>query len=182
MNVAELDENGKNFLFALFDRVNGDLSAKASMYEIGEKVGLDREAAAKTSEMLIAGGLVEIKTLSGGIGITQPAVDDIRQMRDSSAGAKNQIVALSDAPVLAQSETQAVEAMVHKIKNAVTEWGLSFDELAGVIADIKTIEIQLTSPAPKTAILRECFRSVCQWIDKKGKTGITQQIQTLVGK
>ena len=182
MNIAELDENGKKFIFALFDHVNGDLSAKVSMYEIGEKIGLDRDAAAKTSEMLIAGDLVEIKTLSGGVGIARHAVDEIRQMQDTSSGEKKQMVPLGDAPVLSQIEIQAVEAMIHKIKNAINEWGLSFEELAGVIADVKTIEIQLTSPAPKTAIIRDCFRSVRQWIDKQSKTEVALQLQAILGE
>lgn len=182
MGIVELNENGKNFLLALFDCVNGNPTARVSMYEIGEKIGLDRELAAKTSEMLIGSDLVEIKTLSGGIGITRHGVEEIQRSRRTSAGEKNGDIALSDSPVLGPSEIQAVEAMIQQVKNSITEWALSFDELSGLIADIKTIEIQLTSTAPKTAIIRECFRSVRQWIDKRDKTPITRRIQTLLGQ
>ncbi len=58
----------------------GDGSVKVSMFDIGESLGLDRKLSLRTAEELIGTGLAEIKTLSGGIGITADGVTEAQQL------------------------------------------------------------------------------------------------------
>ena len=70
MNNSELDESGQQFLIQLFEQTGGDSSAQASMYDVGEGLGLDRDTSLRVAETLMGLELVEIRTLSGGIGIS----------------------------------------------------------------------------------------------------------------
>ena len=67
---VEVDETGKQFLIQLFEQTRGDSSVQVSMYDIGGLMGLERNAAARVAEKLMGSQLVEIRTLSGGIGIS----------------------------------------------------------------------------------------------------------------
>jgi hypothetical protein len=46
------------------------------------------------------------------------------------------------------------------IKAAAGSFGLDFDSLAELVADLKTVADQLGSPKPKTAVIRESLRSI----------------------
>ena len=70
----DIKENLPLFIVELYHRTQGDGSVKVSMFDIGESLGLDRKLCLRTAEELIGTGLVEIKTLSGGIGITADGV------------------------------------------------------------------------------------------------------------
>ena len=76
----DIKENLPLFLVELYHRTLGDGSVKVSMFDIGESLGLDRKLTLRTAEELIGTGLVEIKTLSGGIGITADGVTEAQQL------------------------------------------------------------------------------------------------------
>ena len=80
MSISELGESEKNFLLQIYDSTKGDTSVQVSMYDIGAALDLDRDAASKLAEELIGWELVEIRTLSGGIGICANAVAEIEQV------------------------------------------------------------------------------------------------------
>jgi hypothetical protein len=50
------------------------------------------------------------------------------------------------------------------------------------MADLKTIDAQLESSRPKTAIIRECLRSVLAVCKNSGDNKIFDRIRTLVGR
>ena len=76
----DIKESLPLFLVELYHRTQGDASVKVSMYDIGESLGLDRTLSLRTAEELIGTGLVEIKTLSGIIGITTDGVTEAQQL------------------------------------------------------------------------------------------------------
>jgi len=76
----DIKENLPLFLVELYHRTQGDASVKVSMFDIGESLGLDRKLSLRTAEELIGTGLVEIKTLSGIIGITTEGITEVRQL------------------------------------------------------------------------------------------------------
>ena len=131
-----------------------------SMYDIGETLGLDRTVSLRTAEELIGTGLAEIKTLSGGIGITADGVIEAQQLGASVESRDQTSVCLGDIPILDDTGRGAVERVSNGLKNQIGEKGLNFDQLAEMLADLKSIDAQLVSPNPKTAIIRECFQSI----------------------
>jgi hypothetical protein len=62
-----------------------------------------------------------------------------------------------------------VEQVAADLKVGLGGFGLAVDGLTELLTDLKTIDVQLTSPCPKTAIVRECFRSVRRLLAKAGK-------------
>jgi hypothetical protein len=49
------------------------------------------------------------------------------------------------------------------------------------MADLKTVDAQLGSSRPKTAIIRECLRSVLAVCKNTGDNKISDRIRTLIG-
>ena len=80
MPISEVSETGQRFLIQLFEQTGGDPSVQVSMYQIGELLGLEREAASKVAQDLIASELVEIRTLSGGIAITAGGSEMVQEV------------------------------------------------------------------------------------------------------
>lgn len=180
MNQSNLDESGKQFLIQLFKAANGDASAKVSMYEIGETLGMDRGKANFITTELVGFDYVEIRTLSGAIGITEQGLDAARSLgAESTEQAK--ILRLGSGPILNGDSKNACDMMVATIKSKASQWGLNFDAMAEIMADLKTIDAQLSSPKPKTSIVRESFRSIQAVIKTTGDTEVAGRIQELVG-
>jgi hypothetical protein len=178
----EIKENLPLFIVELYHRTRGDGSVKVSMYDIGETLGLDRKVSLRTAEELIGTGLVEIKTLSGGIGITADGVAEAQGLGASLQDNVKSEISLQDVPVLDESVHQAVEQVVTKLKGQTNQYALDFDSLAELMADLKTIDAQLSSPNPKTAIIRECFRSIVGLLQSMDNNDTLDSVKTLLGE
>jgi hypothetical protein len=181
MEIENLDLGPGKFLTALFELSKGDVSRQVSMYNVGETIGMDRDEAARAAEVLMGNGLVEIKTLSGGIGITEAAVAAIKETSGAGDEKSGGPQALPKAPIISAESKSAIDTVLTAIKYHINELGLPFDAVAGILADIKTIEAQLTSPSPKTPIIRECFVSLKSWTDKSSHDEIKGKIKSILG-
>jgi septum formation inhibitor MinC len=181
MNQSNLDESGKQFLLKLFEASNGDVSTKVSMYEIGEALGMDRSQANFITTELVGFDYVEIRTLSGAIGITEQGLDAAGNLGAEGGKQKEKTLRLGTGPILDGVGKNACDTMVAKIKSRATKLGLDFDVMAEMMADLKTIDAQLSSPKPKTVIIRESFRSVQSILKTGGDKEIAGSIQELIG-
>ena len=77
---------------------------------------------------------------------------------------------------------QAVGQVVSELKNQTGSLGLDFDTLSELMADLKTLEAQLDSSRPKTAIIRECLRSVLGVMEKTQSRQIVDRLCKLVAE
>jgi len=179
MTDNDIGEKVQRFLVELYLRTQGDSSIKVSMYDIGEVLGLDRSASFQTAEELLVTGLAELKTLSGGIGITPDGVAEARQL--GVVGEGNTGPSLGNALVLDETGRQAVEQISTRLKSQMGEKGLDFDQLAEMLADLKSVDTQLSSPKPKTAIIRECFQSIKGVLQKSGDADSLALVKILLG-
>lgn len=170
------------FLVELYQQTRGDGTVKVSMYDIGENLGLDRKLSLRTAEELIGTGLAEIKTLSGGIGITVDGVTEAQQLGASLQDNANSNISLPDVPVLDESVHKAVERVVTELKGQTGHYALGFDSLAELMADLKTIDAQLSSPNPKTAIIRECFQSIVGVLKSSDNADTLNSVKILLGE
>jgi hypothetical protein len=66
------------------------------------------------------------------------------------------------------------------IKNAVGRNNVTYPQMETVVMDIKTIEIQMLSPQPKTAVVREVFLSLQQTLDAMNMTDQASAIQKML--
>jgi hypothetical protein len=182
MTGSDIDEIGRQFLFQLFQQTNGDPAVQVSMYDIGEDLGLDRDAASRVAEELIALQLVEIKTLSGGIGISNSGVEEVQHLFGDRTVADDQVVRLGDTPILDQVQCQVIEQIMGDLKGHAGNFGLDFDSLSELMADVKTIDAQLGSSRPKSAIIGECLRSLKAVLEKIGERESLPKIIGLMGE
>ena len=182
MSLYEIDEIGRKFLLQLYQQTNGDSTVQASMYDLGEELGLDRDASSRVAEQLIALQLVEIVTLAGGIAISNDGLKEIQASFGESAAAGETIAQLGNQPVLDQSRSQAVAGVIDQLKARAGNLGLEFERLAELMADLKTIDAQLDSPCPKTAIVRECLRSLTSLEGNQGAQESMKKIRALLGE
>jgi hypothetical protein len=181
MNSDEIDITGQQFLIQLFEQTKGDSAVQVSMYDVGDQLGLDRDSASAAAQELIGSMLVEIRTLSGGIGISGDGLQMAQRLIGPTASGGDEFAKLDDAPLLNSSGRQAVERMASELKQQAGSLGLDFDTLTELMADLKTIEAQLGSSRPKTAIIRACLFSVQAVLKNSGDNKIFNRLRILVG-
>lgn len=177
--MDELNSDAKRYLNELFQRTDGKTDAQASMFDVGAAIGLDKETAQRLAEDLIADGLLEIKTLSGGIGITAEGIDLARPAGGVRTGPG---LELGDGPLLEDGDRQALDSILAEIKKSLASGTTSYDRLEEIVLDLKTIDVQLLSPRPKTAIIRAVLQSVKDGLQSIGSTGLAGQVEKLIGK
>ena len=182
MDNSELDDIVQQFLIQLFEQTKGDVSIQVSMYDIGGLLGMDRDTASKVAQELMGQQLAEIRTLSGGIGISTDGAARIQNLMGPMASDTYESEQLGHGPVLTSGGQQAVVQVVSELKNQIGSLGLDFDTLGELMADLKTMETQLESSRPKTAIIRECLRSVLGVVEKANARGMADRIRQLVEK
>ena len=68
---ANKDDLGAEMLAVIYRRIEGFCGRSTSMWEVGEEMGLDRAQAEMLAMGLVNDGLVEIKSLSGGLTLTE---------------------------------------------------------------------------------------------------------------
>jgi hypothetical protein len=181
MTISELDESGQQFLIQLFEQTRGDTSAQASMYDVGNELGLDRDTSSRVAETLIGLQLVEIRTLSGGIGISAEGADEVKSLMGGAALTDELHRKLTDQPIMDQISSQAVEQAAGELKSKAGILGLDFEGLSELMADLKTIDAQLSSSRPKTAIIRECLHSLQQILGDLADTESLVKVRALLG-
>ncbi len=171
----ELTPDEHRFLRALHGQLGGDTGGSASMFDVGDALGMDRATASRTAENLMGWDLVEVRTLSGAIGITPGGTELIDGSGDDTPAG------LGETPVIGDEARQRVDAVTATLKSRVGDMGLGFDALSEVTADLKTIDAQLASPKPKTAILRACLESIADGMDGTGAPDLIEQVRGLAG-
>jgi hypothetical protein len=171
-----LNETEKNFLIQLYQQTEGDQNRKVDTAAIGSGMGMDKTDSRKISEELIGHGFVEVKTLSGGIGITAEGLAEAERLGVTPTGAQAR---LANTPIINSDGRKTVESVLEQLKKSIYKNRSNFDEIAELVMDIKTIEVQLLSPKPKTAIVKACLASMLKVLER-GETKSAQLIQSLV--
>ena len=180
MVFDELAEAAQQFLKRLFEQTGGETSRQISMYDIGAALSWDREAALQKAQDLMAAGLVEIRTLSGGIGISAEGIETVRSAL-ALAGPDPSLPRLGSSRIMDTAICRAVEQVCDGIKAQAGGLDLDFDSLAELVADLKTIADQLGSPRPKTAVVRESLRSLEGVLNRFAGNRSLVDVRALIG-
>ena len=109
------------------------------------------------------------------------ALDQIGHAGHDAEDKLRALAELDDAPLLNTSGRQAVERIASELKDQTGSLGLDFDTLTELMADLKTIDAQLGSSRPKTAIIRACLRSILAILTIFGENKVSERIRTMVG-
>ena len=180
MGNNDISKNERNFLIKLYELTQGKPSSQVSMYDVGETIALERDDALKTAEVLFGFGLAEIKTLAGGIGITEAGLSEVTKNDADQEMTGVNSFRLGNVPLIDNAGKKSVEQVISNIKTKAGSLGLDFDTLEELLADLKTIDAQLTSSRPKTKIIRECFLSIIDVLQKVDADELVNQVKGLI--
>ena len=166
------------YLNELYTATSGETDAQVSMYDIGAALGLESNEAGELAQTLCIQGWAELKTLSGGIGITTEGLKELNV--DIPRDADPLVATLGTGPCLDEEGKDAAVNMLNQIKTAIAASELPYPVLEEMIIDIKTIEIQMVSPRPKTSVLKEVFRSLADNAEAQSLTSTAEDIRALI--
>lgn len=174
-HLSDLDTAAQALFQELIRRAEGNPAVQVSMYTVGETIGLDREASSRAAEDLIARGLVEIRTLSGGIGLSEEGTELLKETDGARASRR-----LGTASPLSPTQTELVEHTLIRLKGELGGRDLPFETIAEMLADIRSIDAQLASPRAKTPIIRACFSSLRDAAGQSGQTDWQRMLEALM--
>lgn len=183
MSAAGLEQIERDYLQQLYDHTNGDASVQVSMYAIGEAIDMDRDTSSQVAQTLIGLNYAEIKTLSGGVCISADGIAAIDGAGGGNAGSSvGDSQGLSNSRVLSQTDLEAVNRASEFMKRQAGVLSLDFDGLTELVADLRTIDAQLSSSRPKTEVVRACFKSIEAIMDALGHKEACSRLRVLIGE
>lgn len=168
----------KTYLFELYTMTNGDTQAEVSMYEVGDALGLEKTDAGTMAEDLFIQGLAELKTLSGGIGITRLGMEALDVEIAPEPG--SELLQLGKEAILDDTGRESVKKILQDIKSGLVTASTAYSRVEETVMDIKTIEVQMLSPNPKTEIIREVLRSIHQGLTNGEAEETAAKLKTLI--
>ncbi len=166
------------FLFELYTQTNGNLDAQVSMYDIGTAVGLERTDVEEMAQSLYIQGLAEMKTLSGGIGITVAGLKFLDIKVEAKGGDLYQLPFKKN---LDKTDMVEVDNIVQHIKEVISEQKQDYNKIEALVIDIKCIEIQMLSPNPTTEVIRQLLISCKDNFDSDGSHAIVSRLDLMIG-
>ncbi|MEN8210332.1 MAG: hypothetical protein ABFR31_01325 [Thermodesulfobacteriota bacterium] len=176
--MSSEDSSRQIFLQELYNRAEGDFEIHISMYDMGTDLGLEKDEAAAFAQDLFIEGLAEMKTLSGGMGITQKGLKTLGIKIIPKK--EDNFLILGSSPVLDEQGQKAVQELLNTIRASLDSKALPFDLMEEIIIDLKTIEVQMLSPKPKTRIIREILKFIYQNLKGLVPQDLKLELQTLI--
>ncbi len=172
------NSNEKAYLTELYTQTNGDIEHQVSMYDVGTALGLEDEISGEIAQSLFIQGFAELKTLSGGLGITIEGLKVLNVSIPNNAG--NNDFALENTKIITPEGTQTIEIILEKIKGTIPQFDLSYDQIEECVIDMKTIETQMLSANPKTEIIKALIRSLHENLSKNVSNDLTDILQSIL--
>jgi hypothetical protein len=170
----------KLFLTELYNQTGGNTETQVSMYDVGKAVGLEKSDAGTTAEDIIIQGLAELKTLSGAIAITKQGLEELGVTETASAPGQPGFQ-LADSPFIDDFGKKELTNLLGEIKHVTEQAKMGYALLEEIVFEIKTLETQLLSPRPKTAIARAVLCSLQDLMEKSDQVELSDKLKT-VGK
>ncbi len=150
-----IPESLEPFFSALLEHAKSDLSKTVSMTVVGADIGLDKASASRAVEELMALGVVEIRTLSGGIGLTEEG----KRIAEQALSVDDAGTIFGTELRITETARTALQALLSSIQGCIAALPPDFDS-SQIRSDIQTMQVQLASPRPWSAILRECLKAI----------------------
>jgi len=158
MNSDEITST--SYLQELYNATQGNPETQVSMHDIGLAIGIEKAEAGRVAEELMVTGYIELKTLAGGISITNEGLASLGMV--PQPGKNETILQLSSGPVVTDEDRQVVETILSNIKTELAAQKHEYQAMEQAVLDIKVIELHLLSPSPKIDIILALFHSLAQ--------------------
>lgn len=198
--VEEERKRRLQFMKKLFEESGGDEWGVILMYDIGEKLGFDRQTTDRITQYLSGENLLKFVSLGGGISITHWGV---KEMEESLLNPTEPTVHFPAVNIInighmensqiqqggignAQSyvdntDVEDLRKLISMIKDSSQR--ISFDKTnqQNLSSDLATIEAQLSSSQPKKNVIIECLKSIKTVFEGVASNIIAQGILTQLG-
>ena len=171
----------KRYLTELCKKTQGDTGAHVSMFDVGEAIGLEKTEAGMMAEELIVEGLAELMSLSGGISITAQGVEMVQGTAGGPA-LNGSGLRLGSEQVIGEPGRQALEMLIRDVRGALVTGKTTLGQMEEIVIDIKTIEIQMLSPRPKTDVIRAVCRSLQAGLADSGLGKLAAEVDSLIAR
>jgi len=175
--MSTISQEEKSFILELHNIVGDNVDAQVSMYEVGASLGMEKGATTAMSQDLMIEELVELKTLAGGIGITTKGLQLLRKQGLIAGSAGEQLVRLGKGPFLDKEDREQLEKLMAEIKAGIFSTPTSYPQIEELVIDLKTLETQLLSPRPKTAVVRAVLGALPASLSAGGAKEIAEKIR-----
>ena len=182
--VEEMKEKRFQFLHRLYELAGGDESDLFSMFKIGEELGFDKDLAVKIEQYLYGERLInhrlECGTRDREIGISHQGIRAVEEALNKPdrptyyfppanfiyIGEIRNSQIQQGSPEATQVATfnetgyGELKEVIESLKESIDQLGIAQQQKSELQADIQTIEAQMSSPKPKTAIITACLGSI----------------------
>lgn len=176
--MSDIDtDDGRDLLTAIHDQAGGDPTVQVSMYEAGRTLGWETDRIERVAQDLMADGLLEFKTLSGGVAVTADGIEQLHPGGSGGAGLR-----LGPGPQLDEAERAAVEAAANGVKGAFPGLALSHDAAAALVAHLRSLDAQIGAPHPHTGIVRACLTAIREALPPRADAALTAPLRALLGE
>ena len=169
------------YLTELRNITDSDINNQVSMYEVGALIGLEKDKAAMIAEDLIVDGLAELVSLSGNISITQAGLKQLGHVQDVDDNA-DEVFTLGGDRYLSDDSCRRLYNCISRYRAVVETAALSYEILEEIVLDIKTLEVQLISPRPKTLVVREILKVLADSALSFEAKALHDEILTILGE
>jgi hypothetical protein len=109
-------------------------------------------------------------------------MQEIQSLLGGQLAGDDQITQLNTEKILDQNRNQAVSRVLDHLKDRAGNLGLDFDTLGELMADVNTAAAQLASSRPKTAIIKECLKSLLEIAEQANDNESLAKIKALLGE
>lgn len=169
------------FLNKLYEVTGGNKMRFPNMYELGDQIGISREETNNVTDYLQGEGLIEHKTIGGGIAITHygvvevenalskptietqyfPAVVNILNVQNMTNSQIQQGTEASTQSYAASSnDLSVIKEIISLLKNEINDLPIDSNQKSEISAEVATVEAQLNSSNPKKVILKESLKTI----------------------
>ena len=137
IDTSDTESAANRLLATIFEKTGGDPGRSVSMWAAGESLGFDRNTTENLSMELVSEGLLEVKSLSGGVSLTESGLAR----------------AQASAPPTGESGG-SLSDFVQTLGKALPELSLSAALKSDLELDTEVLRIQLKRSTPLTPVVK----------------------------
>ena len=145
-----------SFLQELYRLTGGELDQQASMYDVGAGLALEKNEAGRLAEELMVEGLIDLKTLAGGICLTDEGLENLGYR---SKPQQNENLQLGSGPIATDHDRVVIEQISQEIRQAM-QIAMDYETTELLVIHLKTIEVQMLSEKPRLAVIKTLFTAI----------------------
>jgi hypothetical protein len=157
--TTELIAKRFKYLKALYDETAGDLQTKVDMWQLGDKLGLNRKDTASIKEYLLRERLLNTTGFGMSISISHTGIKEVEKaLTQSEQGTASSTQ--TQQIFIGHTDLKSLVDLLQQLKVDLHSSHLNSDNKREAAAEIATVEAQASSSRPKSIILKESISTL----------------------